>query len=1382
MQKDKPTPQIFAYKDDINGRVTAIFQWSFDFNFLVCGGDKSVIYVIDKRGKRLKDIQLATNNKLLQLEWDKDGEYVCIVQDGLNHVNLWAPFSNTSQLIQIELDNQKAKVSYAKWSKSHGILAIGSDKGGLLFYTKKQAKKLPTMGKHSKKIISGDWNNEGYLITSGEDKFLTVSNYNSETMFESIPVKAEAKNVLWSRSKTESRDQSQRTVTAIIQQKTIIMFELGKNHKMPDELMFENKYGKIVDYTIFGDGYLVIGFSEGYVVHISTHKKEIKDEVQSEKLLKQVDAICTNDGTYKLAVAGDGFIKMVNLQTWKEIPTESILLPPDCGRVSKMTWSQNGQILVVSTEKGSIIGYQTSIPTLTASYASMIALQQSFTEFSIYSTQEQTLNEISQVNLENEPNQISMSIQYFAAGINNIVYYFKYLEIKNNKIIKPATQIIKMDYLGYVNQIILNNDFAAVLSNNVCTFHKIEQTGDYIKQQFPDNDQDKPILHIGLTKNFLFLLDSQSKIRVYNIYEKQFIIEFKNDYNLTKIFPNFSGTRSICINNKGQGFLFEASNELLTKISEFPEKTERIIWDQKDPNLFVTQETIYLTTFIVNKNNFQQEMVHAVLEYLSMEDLQKSASPKLSITELEKGIQALSLTNGTLKCFTMTRNVIGQPLISHSYLKQYKGADDTNDGHFRYFLQNLALFKFSNAYKAVVNLKNLKLFDTFGRRCLENLEFDVAQKSFQSANNISMVMMIQSFKNESEKNLLFAYVAMILGQHDLAQDLFLKSSYRLGALELRSDIQDYVNALSLAKKIAPEQEPFICKRLAIQIETQGNNPEAVKMYEMAMLNEKLHDSKTVETHNQQCVAGIARCSIKMGDILRGSSLSRQISDPLILQEIALVCENMKFQVEAAELYEQAGCIEKAATIYITQKMFKQAAPLMNKVKSPKLLILYAKAKESEGAFQEAENVYEKAEDWENVVRLNLNQLNNIERAKFILRNKCKTVTLALMVAQYCERRGSKAEAVEFLILAEKKEQAFALAQNYNEMDSYVEHMKAFSLEERLQVAQYFEGKNQLDKAAFHYEKAQDPMKALRLYQQAGEEFINDMIDLVARNKQDSLIQHLSDYINGDTDDIPKDPIYSLKLQKAIGNLAAVGRIAITIAGSEQECGKYKEAHQFLFETCEDLKSSGNQIPFDLYQKLMTLHSYTLVKKIMKLEEHEDLAKLLDRVCKSISQFPNGATNILTMAVIEATKANFKSLAYQWAITLMKQEYRQQINEKFKTKIENIARKPVKEETPDKKTPCPFCGEFVSEFCLDCPKCSNNIPFCIASAKHIVAEQCCLCPECKFPANIQYFKRILEIEPICPLCQKQIRPQDLKEVPKEEVLKLKRKAAAEEKKQ
>jgi WD repeat-containing protein 19 len=50
-----------------------------------------------------------------------------------------------------------------KWSNTHPILVFGTDKGNLIFYNKKNKKKIPTMGKHSKKIISGDWNNEGML-------------------------------------------------------------------------------------------------------------------------------------------------------------------------------------------------------------------------------------------------------------------------------------------------------------------------------------------------------------------------------------------------------------------------------------------------------------------------------------------------------------------------------------------------------------------------------------------------------------------------------------------------------------------------------------------------------------------------------------------------------------------------------------------------------------------------------------------------------------------------------------------------------------------------------------------------------------------------------------------------------------------------------------------------------------------------------------------------------------------------------------------------------------------------------------------------------------------------------------------------------------------
>jgi len=51
---------------------------------------------------------------------------------------------------------------------------------------------------------------------------------------------------------------------------------------------------------------------------------------------------------------------------------------------------------------------------------------------------------------------------------------------------------------------------------------------------------------------------------------------------------------------------------------------------------------------------------------------------------------------------------------------------------------------------------------------------------------------------------------------------------------------------------------------------------------------------------------------------------------------------MKQLIEAAQLYLKGGLPEKAANIYISLKMFNQATPLLDKIKSPKLLIQLAK--------------------------------------------------------------------------------------------------------------------------------------------------------------------------------------------------------------------------------------------------------------------------------------------------------------------------------------------------------------------------------------------------------------------------------------------------------
>jgi WD repeat-containing protein 19 len=77
-----------------------------------------------------------------------------------------------------------------------------------------------------------------------------------------------------------------------------------------------------------------------------------------------------------------------------------------------------------------------------------------------------------------------------------------------------------------------------------------------------------------------------------------------------------------------------------------------------------------------------------------------------------------------------------------------------------------------------------------------------------------MVYSIIGIKHESEKLVLMGHVASILFKHDLAQECFLKSTKPELALEMRMDLQDWFQALKLAKQIAPDKEQLICRKLA----------------------------------------------------------------------------------------------------------------------------------------------------------------------------------------------------------------------------------------------------------------------------------------------------------------------------------------------------------------------------------------------------------------------------------------------------------------------------------------------------------------------------------------------------------------------------------------
>ena len=63
------------------------------------------------------------------MDWDKDSESVAVVQEDSRTVFIWNVNLNRTE--EMEVDSSKARASFAKWSKTHPMLAIGTDKVNL---------------------------------------------------------------------------------------------------------------------------------------------------------------------------------------------------------------------------------------------------------------------------------------------------------------------------------------------------------------------------------------------------------------------------------------------------------------------------------------------------------------------------------------------------------------------------------------------------------------------------------------------------------------------------------------------------------------------------------------------------------------------------------------------------------------------------------------------------------------------------------------------------------------------------------------------------------------------------------------------------------------------------------------------------------------------------------------------------------------------------------------------------------------------------------------------------------------------------------------------------------------------------------------------------
>ncbi|XP_068924476.1 WD repeat-containing protein 19 isoform X2 [Petaurus breviceps papuanus] len=1272
------------------------------------------------------------------MDWDKEGDTLAVVSEKSSSIYLWD--ANTNKISQLD-SGMRDQMSFLLWSKYGAFLAAGTVKGNLLIYNRQTSRKIPVLGKHTKRITCGCWSSENLLALGSEDKMITVSNQEGDTIRQT-PVRSEPSDMQFSTMKTDDRNSaSESTISVVVGKKTLFLFNLN-DPDSPIDLEFQQRYGSIVCYSWYGDGYIMIGFSRGIFVVISTHIREIGQEIfQARNHKDNLSSIAISQSLNKAATCGDNCIKIHDLSELKDMYA-IINLDDENKGLGSLSWTDDGQLLAVSTQRGSLHVFLTKLPVLGDNCSTRIAYLTSLLEVTIANPVEGELPIT--VSVEVEPNFLAIGLYHLAVGMNNRAWFYALGE----DVVKKLKDV---EYLGTVASMCLHSDYAAVLFEGKIQLHMIESEILDTEEEretrlFPEVDDKCRILCHALTGDFLIYGTDTGVIRYFFIEDWQYVNEYRHPVSVKKIFPDPNGTKLVFIDEKSEGFVYCPVNDITYEIPNFSPTIKGVLWENwpLDKGVFIAYDDDKVYTFVFHKDTIQGSKV--IL----------AGGTKVPFSQ-----KPLLLYNGELTCQTQSGKTNNIYLNTHDFLGSLK---DPEPSELKQMLtQALMLKRFSDAWEICKILNDQDTWNELARACLHHMEVEFAIRVYRTIGNVGMVMSLEQVKGIEDHNLLAGHLAMFTNDFSLAQDLYLSSIYPSAALEMRRDLQHWDSALQLAKRLAPEQIPFISKEYAIQLEFTGDYVNALAHYEKGITG----DNKHLE-HDEACLAGVAQMSIRMGDIRRGVNQAIKHPSRLLKRDCGAILENMKQFSEAAQLYEKGQYYDKAASVYIRCKNWAKVGELLPNVSSTKIHLQYAKAKEADGRYKEAVLAYENAKQWNSVIRLYLDHLNNPEKAVRIVR-ETHSLDGAKMVSRFFLQLGDYGSAIQFLVMSKCNHEAFTLAQQHNQMEIYADIIGSTdtSNEDYQSIAVYFEGEKKHLQAGKFFFLCGQYARALKHFLKCPSSEDNMAIEMaietVGHAKDEVLTNQLIDYLLGESDGMPKDAKYLFRLYMALKQYREAARTAIIIAREEQSAGNYRNAHDVLFSMYAELKTQKIKIPSEMATNLMILHSYVLVKIHVKSGDHMKGARMLIRVANNISKFPSHIVPILTSTVIECHRAGLKNSAFSFAAMLMRPEYRNKIDAKYKKKIEAMVRRPDTSEIEEASTPCPFCQFLLPESELLCPGCKNNIPYCIATGRHMLKDDWTVCPYCDFPALYSEFKSMLTTENTCPMCSERLTSDQLQKV-------------------
>uniref|UniRef100_A0A182PEV0 Uncharacterized protein n=1 Tax=Anopheles epiroticus TaxID=199890 RepID=A0A182PEV0_9DIPT len=1237
------------------GDVYFLWQTGASAQLLASTGSDGTVAIFNRQGQLQERIVLQ--GLCAGFAWDRDGDVLAMITASSHQLIIWDSNSQKKQTVDIGLRDLPSCII---WSKKIAILAVGTARGNLSIYNHISTKRIPILGKHTKRITCGAWSTENILALGSEDKYLTLSNEEGDTL-RSIQLRDCPSDMYFAEMKTDERVPGENTISMILGKRTLFLYHLPEPDS-PTELGFQQRYGSLLQHKWFADGYILLGFSLGHVVAISTHPREVGQELwQVKNHRDSLNSIAVCKELELIASCGDNNVKIHSMTNLQE--TVKILSLPDQAALKHVEWSADGQLLGVTTSQGAICVFVTKLHALYAVAPPRIALLSSLAEIAIYHyTADRQKSPPVLITLEIEPSFLTIGPYHMACGMNNHVWFYDL----GRTLTDTPLLLGDREYMSEIKQVVLSSEYCAVLCGGQIMLHTL------------------------------------GNIVYFSLENWSMVLQFRHQAGIRAIYPDADATRLVFIDDHSQGYLFIAACEETLRIPDFPKHCTGILWDFSQPHIFIANDRNTCTTYTFVRVSVKGKMVE-----------------KVGTTSLISEQTPLMLYDGDLCLHGSGGKLTSIVLDTHAN----KPGRDVKEQ-----LRTTKLMrKYADAWELCKLMNDVDEWRDLGMAAIADLNISFATKVFRNIGDVAMVYALEDLSQIEDINTLAGFCAVLRNEIEEAKTLFAKSSNPSEALELCRDLLQWEQAMALASTLAPEQLPFLAREYGAQLEFTGNHAEAMMNFERGLKHTETGSPEAKQLQQEQhvklCKAGIARTSIKCGDVRRGQQLAFELNDKQLYNECGEAMLAAGHLTEAAAMLERGESWDKAAEILINLKQWKKVDNILPNVVSLKLHAAYGRAKEAEGHYADAINSYQLAGDLDGVVRIYLQYLDDPHSASEILL-ETRSVEGSKLLSKYFEQHGDYESAIQFLILCGCITEAFAMAQKQNKIVYYgevLEQSASAKPGDFLQLGGHFDNEKYTLLAGKYYFLGKEYAKALKLLLKAasvGNEentALSLAIDCAASAGDEKLSNVLIEYLLGESDGVPKDPKLLFRLYMAKRQFKEAAKAAMIIANQEQIAGNYRSAHDLLFSMYQELKRNHLTIATDMKTTLALLHRYTLVRIHVKRGNHLLAAKLLLQVAKNISQFPS-----------QCHRTGLRKSAFEYAVMLMRSEHRSQIDSKYIKKIESIVRKAprgqLEDEGEQESSPCPVCETPLPNMHIVCGQCKTTLPICVATVVNCIIIQ------------------------------------------------------------